>query len=73
MNRWKKKETAAGSNKVSHAIDQIYVDVALVKDAFPPIYGGYVRKWRERKYFSPVKTATPCVPETKSGGRSFQL
>ena len=32
-NRWKKKETA-GSNKVSHAIDQIYVDVALVKDAF---------------------------------------
>jgi hypothetical protein len=33
VNRWKKKETA-GSNKVSHAIDQIYVDVALVKDAF---------------------------------------
>ena len=33
VNRWKKKETA-GSNKVSHAIDQIYVDIALVKDAF---------------------------------------
>lgn len=33
VNRWKKKETA-GANRVSHAIDQHYVDVALVKDAF---------------------------------------
>ena len=33
VNRWKKKETA-GSNRVAHAIDQHYVDVALVKDAF---------------------------------------
>ena len=32
-NRWKKKETA-GANRVAHAIDQHYVDVALVKDAF---------------------------------------
>lgn len=33
VNRWKKKESA-GANRVSHAIDQHYVDVALVKDAF---------------------------------------
>ena len=33
VNRWKKKETA-GANRVAHAIDQHYVDVALVKDAF---------------------------------------
>ncbi|KAI2503871.1 hypothetical protein MHU86_10596 [Fragilaria crotonensis] len=33
VNRWKKKE-AAGANKTSHAIDQHYVDITLVKDAF---------------------------------------
>lgn len=33
VNRWKKKESA-GANRVAHAIDQHYVDVALVKDAF---------------------------------------
>ena len=33
VNRWKRKETA-GANRVAHAIDQHYVDVALVKDAF---------------------------------------
>jgi hypothetical protein len=33
VNRSKKKETA-GANRVAHAIDQHYVDVALVKDAF---------------------------------------
>ena len=33
VNRWKKKE-AAGANKASHAIDQHYVDVTLVKAAF---------------------------------------
>ena len=33
VNRWKKKE-AAGSNKTSHAIDQHYVDINLVKEAF---------------------------------------
>jgi hypothetical protein len=33
VNRWKKKE-AAGANKTSHAIDQHYVDVTLVKAAF---------------------------------------
>ena len=33
VNRWKKKE-AAGANKASHAIDQHYVDVNLVKSAF---------------------------------------
>ncbi|KAI2505290.1 hypothetical protein MHU86_9192 [Fragilaria crotonensis] len=33
VNRWKKKE-AAGTGKVSHAIDQHYVDVNMVKDSF---------------------------------------
>ena len=33
VNRWKKKE-AAGSNKTSHAIDQRYVDINLVNEAF---------------------------------------
>ena len=33
VNRWKKKESA-GANRVGHAIDQHYVDVALVRDAF---------------------------------------
>lgn len=33
VNRWKKKE-AAGANKTSHAIDQHYVDITLVKEAF---------------------------------------
>jgi hypothetical protein len=33
VNRWKKKE-AAGTNKTAHAIDQYYVDITLVKEAF---------------------------------------
>lgn len=33
VNRWKRKEKA-GTKKVSHAIDQHYVDVAMVKDSF---------------------------------------
>jgi hypothetical protein len=33
VNRWKKKE-AAGANKTTHAIDQHYVDVSLVKESF---------------------------------------
>ena len=33
VNRWRKKENAAGS-KMSQPIDQLYVDVALVKEAF---------------------------------------
>jgi hypothetical protein len=33
VNRWKKKENA-GTGKVSHAIDQHYVDIAMVKDSF---------------------------------------
>lgn len=33
VNRWKKKESA-GANKASHAIDQYYVDVSLVKKSF---------------------------------------
>ena len=33
VHRWRKKESA-GQNKVSHPIDQVYVDKALVKDAF---------------------------------------
>ena len=33
VNRWKKKENA-GTGKVSHSIDQHYVDVAMVKDSF---------------------------------------
>jgi hypothetical protein len=31
--RWKKKE-AAGANKMAQSIDQHYVDITLVKDAF---------------------------------------
>ena len=33
VNRWKKKESA-GAGKVSHAIDQHYVDISMVKDSF---------------------------------------
>ena len=33
IHRWRKKETA-GQNKVGHPIDQLYVDISLVKDAF---------------------------------------
>jgi hypothetical protein len=33
VNRWKKKETA-GTGKVSHAIDQHYVDITMVKTSF---------------------------------------
>ncbi|KAI2501534.1 hypothetical protein MHU86_12911 [Fragilaria crotonensis] len=33
VNRWKRKETA-GTGKVSHSIDQHYVDIAMVKDSF---------------------------------------
>jgi hypothetical protein len=33
VNRWKKKE-AAGANKMSQSIDQHYVDITLVKEAF---------------------------------------
>ena len=33
VNRWKKKESA-GAGKVAHAIDQHYVDIAMVKDSF---------------------------------------
>jgi hypothetical protein len=33
VHRWKRKE-ASGSNKISLPIDQMYVDIALVKDAF---------------------------------------
>ena len=33
VNRWKKKESA-GTGKVSHAIDQHYVDVTMVKESF---------------------------------------
>ena len=33
VHRWKRKE-ASGNNKVSHPIDQLYVDISLVKDSF---------------------------------------
>ena len=33
IHRWRNKETA-GQNKVGHPIDQLYVDISLVKDAF---------------------------------------
>jgi hypothetical protein len=33
VNRWKKKETA-GTGKVSHTIDQHYVDITMVKTSF---------------------------------------
>ena len=33
VNRWRKKE-AAGASKVSHPIDQHYVDISIVKDSF---------------------------------------
>jgi hypothetical protein len=33
IHRWRKKETA-GANKASHPIDQLYVDISLVKSAF---------------------------------------
>jgi hypothetical protein len=33
VNRWRKKEKA-GSGKVNHSIDQLYVDVSLAKDPF---------------------------------------
>ena len=33
VNRWRKKEVA-GASKVSHPIDQHYVDVSIVKDSF---------------------------------------
>ena len=33
VNRWKKKESA-GTGKVSHAIDQHYVNVTMVKESF---------------------------------------
>ena len=33
VNRWKKKESAGG-NKVLHKIDQMYVDMSLVRKAF---------------------------------------
>jgi hypothetical protein len=33
IHRWRKKESA-GQNKVGHPIDQLYVDISLVKDAF---------------------------------------
>ena len=33
VNRWKKKESA-GTGKVSHAIDQHYVDITMVKESF---------------------------------------
>ena len=33
VNRWKKKESA-GTGKVSHAIDQHYVDISMVKESF---------------------------------------
>ena len=33
VNRWRKKE-AAGASKVSHPIDQHYVDITIVKDSF---------------------------------------
>jgi hypothetical protein len=33
IHRWRKKESA-GQNKVGHPIDQLYVDVSLVKEAF---------------------------------------
>jgi hypothetical protein len=33
VNRWKKKESA-GSGRVGHAIDQHYVDIALVNESF---------------------------------------
>jgi hypothetical protein len=33
VHRWRKKE-AAGQNKVGLPIDQLYVDISLVKDAF---------------------------------------
>ena len=33
VNRWKKKE-AAGANKMAQSIDQHYVDITLVNDAF---------------------------------------
>lgn len=33
VNRWRKKEVA-GTGKVSHPIDQHYVDVSIVKDSF---------------------------------------
>lgn len=34
VNRWKKKESAAGAGKVHHAIDQHYVDINMVKESF---------------------------------------
>jgi hypothetical protein len=33
VHRWRKKESA-GQNKTSHPIDQMYVDISLVKDSF---------------------------------------
>jgi hypothetical protein len=33
VHRWKRKE-AAGANRVSHNIDQHYVDIILVEDSF---------------------------------------
>jgi hypothetical protein len=33
VNRWKKKKKA-GTGKVSHNIDQHYVDIAMVKESF---------------------------------------
>jgi hypothetical protein len=33
VHRWRKKESA-GQNKANHPIDQLYVDISLVKDAF---------------------------------------
>ena len=33
IHRWRKKE-AAGQNKVGHPIDQLYVNISLVKEAF---------------------------------------
>jgi hypothetical protein len=33
VHRWKRKENS-GNNKVSHPIDQLYVDISLVKDSF---------------------------------------
>jgi hypothetical protein len=37
VNRWKKKENA-GTGKVSHSIDQHYVDINMVKESFIPRY-----------------------------------
>ena len=33
VHHWKRKE-AAGANRVSHNIDQHYVDITLVEDSF---------------------------------------